>query len=293
MLDILLEERKVVSAARRLSMTQPSASAALERCRRLFGDPLLVRSGRGMALTARAEALREPVRAMIGEARMLLGSGPAEVGASTRTVRMIASDVPAVTLVPMLWERLRSSAPGIDLVLLPWRDADDVISAFTRDQADLAISVLPQAGTSFRRTELYIERYCIAMRRGHPAAAAFDIEQWLAYPHVIVSSRGAQRTPLDDLLELQGRARRVGVVVPNFMMVPPLLLAADLIAMLPHYCMRSEPGLDYRDPPLPVEGFPLHLAIAKRAVGDVAVQHVAALIREFFPSGGADAMPGR
>lgn len=282
-LDVLLEERKLVSAARRLGIAQPSASAALERCRKLFGDPLLVRAGRGMELTVRGQALREPIRALLTQARSVLGAPPDELATLERTVRLVSTDIPALTLLQLLWERTRATAPGISLVLLHWRESEDVIDALARDQADLAISVLPQAGSGFTRNELYVERYCVAMRRGHPAAQDFDLDRWLAFPHIIVSARGGRRTPLDDQLGLIGRARRVGITVPSFLMVPPLLLASDLIAMLPRGCMSHEPELHYCDPPVSVEGFPLHLAIANRASGDIAVNHVAALIREHFP----------
>src|SRR5258705_13787267 len=64
--DALLTERHVTRAAEAVGLSQPAASRALGRLRLLFGDPLLVRSGRGFALTPRAEALRDPVRRALG-----------------------------------------------------------------------------------------------------------------------------------------------------------------------------------------------------------------------------------
>lgn len=284
-LDVLLEERKVVSAARRLGITQPSASAALQRCRRLFDDPLLIRAGRGMALTARAEALRVPVRDLVEQAGRLIGAVPPDLAQAERTVRLISSDVPALELLDGIGTRLRHTAPGVTLVLLPWRESEEVVDALARNQADLAISILPQARSGYHRTELCLESYCVAMRHDHPSAADFGIDGWLAAPHVIVSAVGARRTPLDDQLALIGRERRVALTVPGFLMVPPLIASSDLMAMLPRCCMRADRGLTYRDPPIPVEGFPLHLATATRAEGDVAVSHVATLIRDYFASG--------
>ena len=50
-LHTVLTERSVSRAAVRLGMHQPAVSAALKRLRALAGDPLLVRSGTGMAPT--------------------------------------------------------------------------------------------------------------------------------------------------------------------------------------------------------------------------------------------------
>ena len=58
-LDALLAERNVTRAGRRLNVSQSTVSDALARLRRMLGDPLLVRVGREMQLTPRAEGLRD------------------------------------------------------------------------------------------------------------------------------------------------------------------------------------------------------------------------------------------
>src|SRR3954469_12753340 len=60
-LDALLAEGHVTRAARRAGVTQSAMSRALARLRELLGDPLLVRTGRGMVMTARARALAAPL----------------------------------------------------------------------------------------------------------------------------------------------------------------------------------------------------------------------------------------
>ena len=281
-LDILLEERQVGVAAARLGISQPSASAALDRCRRLFGDPLLVRAGRGMQLTARGKDMQGPVRELLADLRAILGEQQQTLATTKRLVRLVAADMPAQKLLQELWKKLQITAPGMDLCLLTWRDSDDVLAALVRDRADLAISVLPQTGGGFRRVELFTETYAAVMRKDHPAAQDLTLESWLAYPHIIVSATGALRTPLDDQLALMGLRRRVGMVVPSFLMVPELLSSSTLIAMLPKRFIAHKHDLAYCVPPLDVKGFQLHLAWAIRAEKDAAVQHVAQLIREIM-----------
>ena len=59
-LRALLEERHVTRAAKRCFLSQPAMSRALERLREMFGDVLLVRSGRAYERTVRGErVLRE------------------------------------------------------------------------------------------------------------------------------------------------------------------------------------------------------------------------------------------
>src|SRR5262249_44856510 len=65
-LEALLAERNVGRAGRRIGLSQSAMSAALARLRVVFRDPLLVRSGRNLALTHGAEELITPIREILG-----------------------------------------------------------------------------------------------------------------------------------------------------------------------------------------------------------------------------------
>lgn len=138
-------------------------------------------------------------------------------------------------------------------------------------------SVLPPLAAPFRTTMLLEEEYVVAMRRDHPAVRRFDIDYWLAYPHVLVSGVGATTTPLDAGLAARGLSRRIGVVVPSFLMVAPLLIGSDLVAMLPSRCvpLGDPAAIVAFPPPFPVEGFRLDLAWHNRRDADIGVRHVA------------------
>src|SRR4051795_12571576 len=66
-LDALLDERNVTRAAARLGYTQPTISGMLARLRDLFGDPLFVRTQRGVLPTPRAQALALPLKQLLAD----------------------------------------------------------------------------------------------------------------------------------------------------------------------------------------------------------------------------------
>src|SRR5260370_2611375 len=74
-LDGLLSQRSVTAAARRVRVTPSAMSYSLSELRRLLGGPLLVRSGRGMVLTPRAQALGSPLHTLLLAPDRLLGGG--------------------------------------------------------------------------------------------------------------------------------------------------------------------------------------------------------------------------
>ncbi|WP_374469728.1 LysR family transcriptional regulator [Phenylobacterium sp.] len=283
-LDVLLDEAHVSRAAVRLGLSQSAASNALERARALFGDRLLERAAGGMRPTPFAEALRPRLRAAIADLEALLAPEPVDLATLRRTVRVVMADAPADLVALGLHRRLADTAPGLDLVIQPWRGAPEALDALGRGDADLAISVFPAIERDFRREVLLEERYVVAMRAGHPAAQSFDLDAWLRWPHVLVSGRGETTGPLDEALVTLGRSRRVAMVVPSFGLAVPLVAGSNLIAMLPARSIPPERRRELAvfDPPLPVAGFPLHLAWHRRSDGDVAVAHVAQTIREAF-----------
>lgn len=284
-LDALLDEAHVSRAAERLGLTQPAASSALERCRHLFGDPLLKRGRGTMRLTPKAEALRAPLKDLLAGVVAVLDPPKIALVDLRQTIRIVMADYPAVVVAGALHRSLAQSAPGIDVVIEPWHGATMALEALAKGTVDLAVSVFPELDKDFRRTTLLHEHYVVMMRKEHPAAKEFDLERWLAFPHVLVSGRGQTRGALDDALATRNRTRRIGIVVPSFLMVPSLLEGANLIAMLPSRCVPSDDRFVSFEPPIAVEGFPLHLACHERRGQDEAVQHVAAIVQSLLQAG--------
>ncbi|WP_421580616.1 LysR family transcriptional regulator [Shinella sp. M31] len=284
-LDALLDEAHVSRAAAKLNLSQPATSSALDRCRHLFGDPLLERGKGGMRLTPKAESLRDPLKALLIGIAAVVDAPEEPLSEIRQTVRILTADFPGILIAGALHRALARSAPGIDLVIQPWHGAPEALESLARGASDIALSVFPTLDeAAFHRETLVEEHYAVAMRRDHPAAMNFTLEQWLAFPHILVSGRGDTRTPFDDQLAALGKTRRVGIVVPSFLMVPALLEDSDLIAMMPSHCLPPEAATRFHValPPIPVTGFPLHLAWHRRRDKDRAVRHVADEVRTLF-----------
>src|SRR3954470_18493687 len=71
-LEALLAEGTVAGAARRLGLSESAMSRTLSRLRSATGDPILVRAGRDMVPTPRAEALRREVGDLTRAVRSVL-----------------------------------------------------------------------------------------------------------------------------------------------------------------------------------------------------------------------------
>ena len=113
-LDALLREKSVTRAAERVSLSQPAMSAVLQKLRSYFDDPLLVRVGRDLQLTPKAQSLVDPVRDLLLRAEATLATRPTFEPLSARQSFTLALASPTLVLIaPRLLERLSREAPGV------------------------------------------------------------------------------------------------------------------------------------------------------------------------------------
>lgn len=276
-LDTVLAERHVTRAAVRLGMSQPAVSNALERCRALFGDPLIERHGRAMRLTARGEALQGPLAELIAKIGGLVR--PQEdvpLARLRRTVRLMASDALVGLLAPALGAALRREAPGIVAVFRPWRSGADALEALRDGDAELVLGIAePPAGRGIVSVDLGEQPMAVLMRHDHPAAAGFSLESWLAWPHIVVSAHGAVETGLDRELADRGLERQVGLVVPGFAPAIDTLARSDFLALLPSRFAELRRGIVACEPPLARAPLTVRLFRDRRRLGDPALDFVA------------------
>src|SRR5215831_17801731 len=120
-LEALISEVHVGRAARKIGLSQPAASHALNRLRDLFADPLLVRVGSRMELTPRAINLRESLMNTLRGVHSLLVADSFDPARSRWRFCIMMHDHVAHLIIPPLIKRLQDEGPGITLQLLPWQ----------------------------------------------------------------------------------------------------------------------------------------------------------------------------
>ena len=137
----IAEARSVSAAARRLKITQPTASRRLSQLEALLGERLFVRSVEGVSLTPFAERMLEPARRM-AEWAGEVDRAAAHAETSPRgVVRITAPPGIAFELLAPFAARLRGALPDVTLEVVSSIQYVDLV----RREADLALRV--SAGT--------------------------------------------------------------------------------------------------------------------------------------------------
>jgi DNA-binding transcriptional LysR family regulator len=290
-LDALLEEGSVGGAARRLHLSEPATSRALGRIRTALGDPVLVRSGRSMVPTPRAEAIRTEVHALVMRARALFTTpGEPDPSSLERTFSVLAEDV-AISFGPELLARVRAQAPRVTLRFLGEAPDDD--GTILRDgRADLDIGVIPNPPPEIRVEPLFSDRMVAVVRSGHPlTTGVLTRDRYAAADHVSASRRGRLTGPLDEALAAHGLRRHVALAVPTYAAALLVVARTDLVGLMPREMGRrtvEAMGLVALEPPVPLPPIEIRQAWHRRYEADGAHRWLRQCVRDAATSLKAD-----
>ncbi|WP_426734131.1 LysR family transcriptional regulator [Myxococcus faecalis] len=231
-LQVLLEERHVTRAARRLGISQSSLSHRLRRLRESLGDPLLVRSGPGLVPTPRAEAiaprLTEALRALEAAVSLPAAFDPATYSGA---LTLVMPDL-FVPVLSNLLAALQRTAPALSLRARPL--SPELPRLLAEGPLCLALAPSHFADATTHARLLAEPRFAVVGRRGHPALRQrLTLSRWLAHGHVVVHVGGERVNPLAELLARQGLRRHVALEAPSFLSGLQALAHSDLLMNVP------------------------------------------------------------
>jgi len=231
-LDVLLAEGSVTAAAQRLHLSVPATSRTLGRVRRAFGDPILVRAGRGLVPTPRALALQRRLHQLVEEAHALVQTGrDVDLGSLERTFTIRANDALVSILTARLVARARAAAPGVALRFLP--EGEEDLRPLRDGLVDLDVGVIDDFGPEVRSQPLYQERLVGMVAAGHPLASRpVTLGRIAAAKHVVVSRRGRAGAVFDDALDEHGLSRSVVAVVPTLTAAAHIIITPQMTGLM-------------------------------------------------------------
>lgn len=239
-LRALLDERSVTAAARCLGMSQPATSSALNRLRGLLDDPLLVRTGRGMQLTPRAERLRPDVeRACLGVER-LLAVEAFDPRDTPRRFVVAAPDYMHLLIGSALMRRLAESAPAVSLKLIT--EGPRLVERVAAGEVDVAIvarSSIVEEGLRLRAN--FTDRLVGVVGVDHPLAGRppADMAVLDAWPSIGAEVRRTMFGPNDPLWAVTRDADEKAVLSLSSLFLLPLIAARSQgVAIVPKALAR-------------------------------------------------------
>ncbi len=216
--EALMQDGSVTRAGKRLGMSQPALSHALNRLRYLLKDQLFIRTPRGMVPTPRAEQLALPLRHALAGMERALEPETFVAAQASRRFSIAINNYAAIVMAAPLVAAVSAGAPLVQLDLRPSGTRPlDVFDRLDSGDFDVAIGTFDAVGERFGTGPLLEDRFVAVMRQGHPAGRG--------------TSSGDDTGFIDRSLATGGTKRRIALRLP-YLSAGAVLGQSDMVATL-------------------------------------------------------------
>jgi DNA-binding transcriptional LysR family regulator len=239
----------------------------------LYGDQLLVRSGKTLRLTPRAERLLPLLDRGLSDLKATVDPEPVfDPRTAARSFTIGMADYGQTVLLPELLRVLDREAPHIELSSLTFPNLEEQVIAGT---LDFSLDVVnPGSSSRLRVQRLFGDDFVCVMRRRHGRAQRkLSLEQYLKLRHLVVAPSGTPGSLVDTELEKRGLSRQVALRVSSFLVAPIVLAQTDYVSTLPRRlaeAVAKRHRLVLVTPPVELQPFALSLVWHPRLESDPA-----------------------
>ena len=232
--DVLMLERNVSRAAKRLSLSQSTISHSLGRMREMFGDELFVRVPRGIVPTPKALVLAPKIEALLKAAQLLFDEGEAfDPMKAEGTIRLATTEFFEHIALPKLIPMLREKAPN---VVLRSMSTQGQLPKEKMEQGLIDIAVAGFFGDppeGFSQELIFEDDFLGVVRKGHPILKTKKtVHDYVNYDHILISPQGDLVGVVDKILGKKN-PRRVVAGISNFLTPGWIVADSELILTAP------------------------------------------------------------
>lgn len=231
-LHALFQELSVTRVAEREGVTQPTISKILSRLRKALGDKLLVKGPVGLTLTERAMVLQGPIREILLQLSALDTEAGFDPVTDQRTFHVGCGDCVLPSFIARIIDRVTTQNRRMQVRFLTINPSFDSATALETGAVDLIINNHPRPREDLRTSTLYTDEVVCLMRQGHPLAEGrrLRLARYLDADHLAPnpSARG-ENGPISGSLMRSGYRRNIVATIPEYSLVPFVLLESDLI----------------------------------------------------------------
>jgi DNA-binding transcriptional LysR family regulator len=253
----------------------------------MFGDALLIRSGRIYERTARGERLLQEVQSLIPRLEAMVQGERFDPSGSRERFRLAMTDNASMIILPALMNQIRAIAPNVRVEACVWnnRRYEEVAAG----RLDTALS--GEAAPAFLETEVLfnLDFVCLVGSAQRIRCRRLTLKQYLQLPHVLIDTWDGQQTLVDRPLAQLGVKRPVALSMPFFVPAVFAIAHTDLILTVPRELAAitaAVAGVRMIEAPREIAAFPYFMTWHSRVASEAAHVWFRQLLRTAAQSNG-------
>jgi LysR family transcriptional regulator, nod-box dependent transcriptional activator len=238
----ILRHGSIVKAAEVLNLTPPALSNTLRQLRGYFDDELIVRQGRQMRLTLKAEALLQPLEMALSSVQDVLRDSSFDSAHSTEQFQIAMTDHSMSLLAAPLTAIMTDEAPHMRARFLGV--SSSIVADFASGKIDMIVSPRAILGTGhFNAAQLSRIRtehlrseplVCIGHLDDDELAAGLTVEQYLNRPHAGFFLNAEQHASIEQShLASMGYRQHDRLLISSYVLLPMVVATTGCLSLVP------------------------------------------------------------
>ena len=235
-LFVLMEEHSISRAAKRLGLSQPSVSRALQRLRTLFQDELLLRTPKGFEPTPRGQALLDEMAVILPQVDRLISGHTFHPARDRVSFSLCATDNATQLYGPVFCREIVHWK--VSLSFKPW--TDDRFTELDRNRLDLVLDAkMGAAPEHLHASVLFEDEFVCLVDRNSSLPDQLSLEHYLAQNHIGVDVLHGRQTVPELALASIGERRKCPIAVPYFTVAMKMVESTPFIVTVPRRLAKT------------------------------------------------------
>lgn len=238
----ILRHGSIAKAAEVLNLTAPALSNTLRQLRGYFDDELIVRSGRGMVLTPKADAMLLPLEIALSSVQDVLLDSDFDALKSTDQFQIAMTDHSMSLLAAPLTAIMADEAPSMRARFQGV--SSSVVDDFATGKIDMIVTPRAILGAGhFNAAQLSRIRadflhseplVCIGHADDAELAAGISLEQYLQRPHAGFYLNADQHASLEQAyLASMGHRQHDRLLMSSYLLLPMVVATTGCLSLVP------------------------------------------------------------
>jgi len=234
----LMQTLSITQTAEHMAVGQSAVSHSLNKLRQHLGDPLFVRSGRGIVATPFAQSIVTRVQAIIGLSEGLAEDLSFDPNSASGEVVIAANEYQRDLLLPALFRQMNQQAPSLRLRVVATPYAP--LARIRSEEVDLVLTLSPPDNDDIHTKCLVADRQAIFYdpnSRAEPKSEADFLAADYIVPDIIVDK--ANGNIRSDFSPLRNSIIVPKLVLNTFSGLPVFLRDSTMLAPIPEKLGRK------------------------------------------------------
>jgi DNA-binding transcriptional LysR family regulator len=240
-LQAIAETGSFTASGRKLHVSQSAISRQIQLLEDELGEPLFLRVGRHVRMTAAAESLVQLGQRVFQDIRDTVGAITDRTGALRGTLRLVGGMTVCLYVLPPLLRHLRRVHPQLDVrltVAMAGRSIEEVRAG----KVDLGLLTLPVDETDMITVPALREELLLVTTPSHPLARQRRIQgaDLASYPFVLFEPGSATRRVIDDFFLAEKINPPIVMDTENVEIIKAMVKTGLGIGIVPYQAIARE-----------------------------------------------------